>query len=136
MVQECWTKEQYVPHVLMYIKCVPKTFNHASRPPSGRGLVDFSSSFSVSELAFSPGSILECSGSSVSVLWSVEIWDEGWDGMVWYEYEYEYECGYASYQNVLQVFVFLKKKIETTGVGSRFYALHQLFCSSSSSTKT
>lgn len=76
------TKVQYVPHVLMYIKCVPKTFNHASRPPSWRGLVDFSSLFSVSELAFSPGSILECSGSSVSVLRSVEIWEEGWDGMV------------------------------------------------------
>lgn len=74
--------QKYVPHVLMYIKCVPKTFNHASRPPSGRGLVDFSSLFSVSELAFSPGSILECSGSSGSVLRSVEIWDEGWDGMV------------------------------------------------------
>lgn len=44
--------------------------------------MDFSSSsFSVSELAFSPGSILEWSGSSVSVLRSVEIWDEGWDGM-------------------------------------------------------
>lgn len=76
-------KSTYVPHVLMYIKCVPKTFNHASCPPSGRGLVDFSSLlFSVSELAFSPGSILEWSGSSVSVLRLVEIWEEGWDGMV------------------------------------------------------
>lgn len=35
--------------------------------------------FSASELAFSPGSILECSGS---VLRFVEIWEEGWDGMV------------------------------------------------------
>lgn len=75
--------QKYVPHVLMYIKCVPNTFNHASRPPSGRGLVDFSSSlFSASELAFSLGSILEWSGSSGSVLWSVEIGEEGWDGMV------------------------------------------------------
>lgn len=63
----------------------PRTFNHASRPPSGRGLVDFSLSslFSASERAFSPGSILECSGSSGSVLRFVEIWEEGWDGMVW-----------------------------------------------------
>lgn len=87
-------KVQYTPHVLMYIKCVPKTFNHASCPPSGRFLVDFLLLFSVSELAFSPGSILEWSGSSGSVLWSVEIWDGGWHGMAWYEYGYE--CGYAS----------------------------------------
>lgn len=38
--------------------------------------------FSASELAFSLGSILECSGSSVLVLRSVEIWEEGLDGMV------------------------------------------------------
>lgn len=68
----------------MYIKCVPKTFNHASRPPSWRFLMDFSlSSFSASEIAFSPGSILEWSGSSGLVLRSVEIWEEGWGGMVW-----------------------------------------------------
>lgn len=35
--------------------------------------------FSASERAFSPGSMLECSGS---VLRFVEIWEEGWDGMV------------------------------------------------------
>lgn len=47
--------------------------------------MDFSSSssFSASVLAFSLGSILECSGSSVSGLRFVEIWEEGWDGMVW-----------------------------------------------------
>lgn len=43
--------------------------------------MDFSLlSFSASERAFSPGSILECSGS---VLRFVEVWEEGWDGMVW-----------------------------------------------------
>lgn len=78
--------QKYVPHVLMYIKCVPKAFNHAS--PSSiwevfGGFFIHSSLFSASELAFSPGSILEWSGSSVEVLRFVEIWDEGWDGMVW-----------------------------------------------------
>lgn len=83
MVQE--STVQYVPHVLMYIYQMCSLKHSTMHPVLHLGEVwwIFHHHFSASERAFSPGSILECSGSSGSVLQSsVEIWEEGWDGMV------------------------------------------------------